>query len=89
MLPHFKTMGHFFMLQIFLLESTLFFEMNEKLALLMSKHRTYTQVFMKYTTPIKKDAPSGTAISSAEGIIKNTKNIRDGHNRMSLENQDN
>jgi 4-hydroxy-tetrahydrodipicolinate reductase len=62
--------GAFLYASNFSLGVNLFFEMNEKLALLMSKHKTYTPSIHEIHHTGKKDAPSGTAISSAEGIIK-------------------
>jgi len=55
----------------FSLGVNLFFALNEKLATLMSDFPEY-QVQMEEIHHIqKKDAPSGTAITLAEGIIKN------------------
>lgn len=54
----------------FSLGVNLFFQMNEKLATLMSKHKTYTPRIHEIHHTSKKDAPSGTAIGSAEDIIR-------------------
>ena len=49
----------------------LFFKLNTQLAQLMNKHKEYN-VSMEETHHTQKlDAPSGTAITLAEGIIKN------------------
>ena len=55
----------------------LFFKLNKQLAEIMNKHNEY-KVSMSETHHTQKlDAPSGTAITLAEGIIKNndTKNL--------------
>jgi len=50
----------------------LFFQLNEKVAQLMKNHReTYTPLLEETHHIHKLDAPSGTAISLAEGICKN------------------
>jgi 4-hydroxy-tetrahydrodipicolinate reductase len=49
----------------------LFFELNEKLAALMSSQKEYKLQIEEIHHTEKKDAPSGTAISIAEGIIQN------------------
>lgn len=54
----------------FSLGVNLFFELNEKLALLMKNFDEYQCQLEEIHHTHKKDAPSGTAISVAEGIIK-------------------
>lgn len=54
----------------FSLGVNLFFELNEKLALLMKNFDEYNCQLEEIHHTHKKDAPSGTAISVAEGIIK-------------------
>lgn len=49
----------------------LFFKLNEQLAQLMSNHPSYTINMEEIHHTQKLDAPSGTAISLADGIIKN------------------
>lgn len=49
----------------------LFFELNKKLAQLMSKYPSYNVMMEEIHHTEKKDAPSGTAITLAEGIIEN------------------
>jgi len=47
----------------------LFFEINKKLAALMSKHPSYEPKLHEIHHTQKKDAPSGTAITLAEQVI--------------------
>jgi 4-hydroxy-tetrahydrodipicolinate reductase len=49
----------------------LFFRLNEYLAGLMKAYSTYTPSMEEIHHIHKKDAPSGTAITLAEGLIKN------------------
>lgn len=53
----------------------LFFEMNKKLANLMSTHTNYKLSIEEIHHTQKLDKPSGTAISLAEGIIDNNVNL--------------
>ena len=55
----------------FSLGVNLFFALNEKLADLMKSYSEYKVQLEEIHHTHKKDAPSGTAISLAEGIIKN------------------
>lgn len=55
----------------FSLGVNLFFDLNKKLANLMAKFPEYTVQLEEIHHTHKKDAPSGTAISLAEDIIKN------------------
>ena len=55
----------------FSLGVNLFFALNEKLADLMKNFSEYNVQLEEIHHTQKKDAPSGTAISIAEGIIKN------------------
>ena len=56
----------------FSLGVNLFFELNEYLAKLMAKYNQYNITLEEIHHTQKLDAPSGTAISLANGIIKNT-----------------
>ncbi len=56
----------------FSLGVNLFFALNEKLASLMKEFPEYNVQLEEIHHTHKKDAPSGTAISLAEGIIKNS-----------------
>lgn len=59
----------------FSLGINLFFALNEKLAALMKNFDAYNVQLEEVHHVHKKDAPSGTAISIAEGIIKNNPNF--------------
>ncbi|WP_285268556.1 4-hydroxy-tetrahydrodipicolinate reductase [Kaistella rhinocerotis] len=59
----------------FSLGVNLFFALNEKLADLMKNFSEYNVQLEEIHHTHKKDAPSGTAISLAEGIIKNNPNF--------------
>ena len=48
----------------------LFFELNKKLASLMSNHPSYEVILEEIHPTQKKDAPSGTAITLAEQILE-------------------
>jgi 4-hydroxy-tetrahydrodipicolinate reductase len=50
----------------------LFFELNKKLAQLMNPYKEFTVSTNEIHHTEKKDAPSGTSITIAEGIIENT-----------------
>ena len=52
----------------------LFFKLSEQLAQLMSNHPAYAVQMAEIHHTQKLDAPSGTAISLAEGIINNNEN---------------
>ncbi|MBI9052724.1 MAG: 4-hydroxy-tetrahydrodipicolinate reductase [Bacteroidales bacterium] len=65
----------FFYASNYSLGVNLFFKINENLAKIMSKFSDYS-IELEETHHIKKlDAPSGTAITLAEGIIKNNQKI--------------
>ena len=49
----------------------LFFELNKKLAQLMNNYSNYNVMMEEIHHTEKKDAPSGTAITLAKGIIEN------------------
>lgn len=64
--------GSFIYASNFSIGVNIFFELNRKLAEMMSTHKGYT-VFMEEIHHTQKlDAPSGTAISLANAIIENT-----------------
>ncbi len=56
----------------FSLGVNLFFELNDYLAKMMSNLKDYNVTMEEIHHTKKLDAPSGTAISLAEGVIKNT-----------------
>ena len=64
--------GAFISSSNFSLGVNLFFELNEYLAKIMSKFDNYTVDMEEIHHTQKLDAPSGTAISLAKGVIKNS-----------------
>jgi 4-hydroxy-tetrahydrodipicolinate reductase len=63
--------GTFFYASNYSIGVNLFFELNSKLAALMSSQKDYKLQIEEIHHTEKKDAPSGTAISIADGIIQN------------------
>ena len=63
--------GAFFWSSNYSIGVNLFFELNKKLAQLMSPQQQYTVSTTEIHHTEKKDSPSGTAITIAEGIIEN------------------
>ena len=63
--------GGFFYASNFSLGVNLFFRLNEMLAAMMDQHPNYKSKITEIHHTEKLDAPSGTAISLAEGIINN------------------
>ncbi len=55
----------------FSLGVNLFFELNRRLAQMMNRYDNYDVVMTEIHHTEKKDAPSGTAITLAEGILEN------------------
>jgi 4-hydroxy-tetrahydrodipicolinate reductase len=68
-----RTKGAFISSSNFSLGVNIFFEINEYLAKMMSKLDSYTVQMEEIHHTQKLDAPSGTAISLAKGIIENSK----------------
>jgi 4-hydroxy-tetrahydrodipicolinate reductase len=64
--------GAFISSSNFSLGVNLFFELNEYLAKMMSKFDSYTANMEEIHHTQKLDAPSGTAISLAKGVIENS-----------------
>jgi 4-hydroxy-tetrahydrodipicolinate reductase len=64
--------GAFFWSSNYSIGVNLFFELNKKLAQLMSPQKQYTVSTTEIHHTEKKDSPSGTAITLAEGIIQNS-----------------
>lgn len=64
--------GAFITATNFSLGVNIFFELNEKLAEMMARLKEYNCFVEEIHHTEKLDAPSGTAITLAEGIIKNT-----------------
>ena len=61
--------GSFLYASNFSVGVNIFFELNKRLALLMNKHSEYDVRIEETHHTQKKDAPSGTAITLAEGIL--------------------
>ena len=66
--------GAFFWSSNYSIGVNLFFELNKKLAQLMSPQKQYSVSTTEIHHTEKKDSPSGTAITLAEGIIQNNTN---------------
>jgi 4-hydroxy-tetrahydrodipicolinate reductase len=64
-------LGAFFYASNYSLGVNLFFLFNKLLARIMSDYRTYNVSIEEIHHAAKKDAPSGTAITLAEGVIEN------------------
>ncbi len=69
--------GTFFYASNFSVGVNLFFKLNEQLAQMMDKFEEYRVGIDETHHVHKKDAPSGTAISLAEGIIKHSNHLND------------
>jgi 4-hydroxy-tetrahydrodipicolinate reductase len=67
-----KNKGAFISSSNFSLGVNIFFELNEYLAQMMSKLDSYTVEMEEIHHTQKLDAPSGTAISLAKGVIENS-----------------
>jgi len=63
----------------------IFFELNKKLASLMAAHPDYTVTMREIHHTQKKDAPSGTAITLAEQILKEIPSLQHWVNRPAQE----
>ena len=63
--------GTFFYASNYSLGVNIFFKLNEYLADMMNKFPEYDVTLDETHHTEKKDAPSGTAITLAEGILKN------------------
>ena len=66
--------GSFFYASNFSIGVNIFFEVNKYLAKLMNKHNQYKASITEIHHTEKKDAPSGTAITMADGILLNNSN---------------
>lgn len=67
-----KSNGSFLYASNFSIGVNLFFAINEYVAQLMEPYKEYTVSVEEIHHPQKKDAPSGTAITIAEGILKHS-----------------
>jgi 4-hydroxy-tetrahydrodipicolinate reductase len=61
----------------------IFFELNKKLAELMTQHKEYEVILEETHHTQKKDAPSGTAITLAEEILEKIKRKKQWVNELS------
>ena len=66
--------GAFFYASNYSIGVNLFFRLNKMLAKLMNPHTQYSLTTTEIHHIEKKDAPSGTAITIAEGLVENLKN---------------
>lgn len=64
--------GSFLTTTNFSIGVNIFFELNKKLAILMEPYENYNVAIEEIHHTQKKDAPSGTAITIAEGILENS-----------------
>lgn len=71
--------GAFFYASNYSIGVNIFFKVNEFLAKLMNETSGYKASLEEIHHTEKKDAPSGTAITLAEGILGNTDNLEDWH----------
>ncbi len=69
--------GAFFYASNYSIGVNIFFKVNEFLAKLMNETTGYKSSVVEIHHTAKKDAPSGTAITLAEGIIKNIKGLKE------------
>ena len=75
--------GAFLYASNFSIGVNLFFELNNFLAQLMSKHDTYRVMLEEIHHTQKKDAPSGTAITLAEQVMQHIKTKKHWVNHIS------
>ncbi len=71
--------GTFFYASNFSIGVNVFFKVNEFMAKLINESGGYTPSIAEIHHTAKKDAPSGTAITLAEGIINSISSINDWH----------
>ncbi|MFN3758629.1 MAG: 4-hydroxy-tetrahydrodipicolinate reductase [Algoriphagus aquaeductus] len=71
--------GAFFYASNFSIGVNVFFKVNEMLAKLMNETSGYQVSLEEIHHTEKKDAPSGTAITLAQGIIKNYQQLKEWH----------
>lgn len=79
--------GSFIYASNFSIGVNIFFELNRKLAEMMSAHKGYTVSMEEIHHTQKLDAPSGTAISLANAIIENT-HYSEWHLGKAIENEE-
>lgn len=71
--------GTFFYASNYSIGVNIFFKVNEFLAKLINQTNGYQTSIEEIHHTEKKDAPSGTAITLAEGILRNMDNLEDWH----------
>lgn len=71
-----KNGGQLFWASNFSIGVNLFFELNRRLAGLMASHENYRPEMLEIHHIHKLDAPSGTAITLAEGLIEESKRLK-------------
>ncbi len=75
--------GTFLYASNFSIGVNLFFKLNKFLAKIMEKNKQYSPSMVEVHHTEKKDAPSGTAITLADDIIAENKNIKSWKNEKS------
>jgi len=75
--------GAFIYASNFSIGVNLFFELNKKLASLMSNHPGYEVILEETHHTQKKDAPSGTAITLAEQVLEHVRRKKQWVNHLS------
>jgi 4-hydroxy-tetrahydrodipicolinate reductase len=83
-----ETNGTFFYASNYSLGVNLFFKLNEHLAKLMKNFNAYDVSMEEIHHTEKKDAPSGTAITLAEGVLKSIERKKNWVNAESKESED-
>jgi 4-hydroxy-tetrahydrodipicolinate reductase len=83
-----QTNGSFVYASNFSVGVNLFFELNKKLAALMAPHKTYAVTMEEIHHTQKLDAPSGTAITLAEGVMESLPNKKQWVNEASTREED-
>lgn len=80
--------GQFFWASNFSIGVNLFFELNRRLAAMMAGHENYRPTITEIHHIHKLDAPSGTAITLAEGLILESKRLKNWVNAPDLANSE-
>lgn len=78
-----KSGGTFFYASNFSVGVNLFFKLNEVLARMMAPYHAYQASMEEVHHTEKKDAPSGTAITLAEGLMRHQEQLRSWTNSTS------
>jgi 4-hydroxy-tetrahydrodipicolinate reductase len=75
--------GSFLYASNFSIGVNIFFEINKRLAALMAPHNDYEVAITEIHHTQKKDAPSGTAITIAEGVLESMQRKKNWVNHIS------